>query len=455
MKLYYQCLGGALEVGANCHVLSDGERSLMLDAGSHPKREGLAAMPDFAALKLPAPHAIAVTHCHHDHIGSLPMAMKRYERARAYMSEASRLILKPMLRNSVSVMTRRAREGEEIAFTYSDLDRIERRLIDKPLYEPFTLQGQPPRGNATPTISFVPAGHVLGACGVLVDWGGTTVFFTGDTQLEPQGILDAAELPRECDVLLMEATLGLSPELDDRSRHVEVERFATACLDVLEGGGSVLAPCFALGRTQEMLHIVADLFDRGRLPRVPVFIGGLGRELCEIYDAARFLYPRRDLDFVTRDLRPSVLTSTNIDDDGLLDKPALYLVTSGMVQNSTPSYALARRMLRDERCGIFFVGYVDQDADGYPLFRARRGETVKWRAAPEGEHVACRVETFRFSAHARRKHLIEMAMRLNPRRIVVAHGSAGAIESVVAELSDRMPATQVEAAWPRKVIELA
>ena len=61
MTLTFQPLGGALEVGANCFVLSDGHRSVMLDAGLHPKKEGREALPDFAAIQGPQPLSLILT----------------------------------------------------------------------------------------------------------------------------------------------------------------------------------------------------------------------------------------------------------------------------------------------------------------------------------------------------------------------------------------------------------
>ena len=52
----------------------------------------------------------------------------------------------------------------------------------------------------------------------------------------------------------------------------------------MQRGGSVLIPSFALGRTQEMLAMLALLMQAGRVRKQPVYIGGLGRVFTEIYD---------------------------------------------------------------------------------------------------------------------------------------------------------------------------
>ena len=108
--LTYQCLGGALEIGANCHVLSDGEQSLMLDAGMHPKLDGFDGLPDLDALVGPAPRALVLTHCHHDHLGSLPAVLDRFRKTRVLLCHANRQLAHRMLRNALSIQRRRLRK---------------------------------------------------------------------------------------------------------------------------------------------------------------------------------------------------------------------------------------------------------------------------------------------------------------------------------------------------------
>ena len=63
------------DIGASSwFVEMDGHR-LLLDAGTHPKLEGLNSLPLYKATKTNDVDAIAISHCHHDHVGSLPMAL--------------------------------------------------------------------------------------------------------------------------------------------------------------------------------------------------------------------------------------------------------------------------------------------------------------------------------------------------------------------------------------------
>ncbi|NDB74763.1 MAG: MBL fold metallo-hydrolase, partial [Verrucomicrobia bacterium] len=57
------------DIGASAWWLElDGHR-LLMDAGVHPKLEGRASLPLLDLVKDTELDAIAITHCHHDHVG--------------------------------------------------------------------------------------------------------------------------------------------------------------------------------------------------------------------------------------------------------------------------------------------------------------------------------------------------------------------------------------------------
>jgi predicted metal-dependent RNase len=77
------------EIGANSYYIeADGHR-LVLDSGMHPKFEGEEALPNFAALQDREVEAIIVSHAHQDHVGTLPVLMRRQPQARVFMPEAT------------------------------------------------------------------------------------------------------------------------------------------------------------------------------------------------------------------------------------------------------------------------------------------------------------------------------------------------------------------------------
>ena len=79
-------ISGAEEIGANCYLLEmDGTR-VVLDSGMHPKREGLAAMPQFDVLEPNSVEAVFLSHSHLDHLGTLPVLQEKQPAAEVFMT---------------------------------------------------------------------------------------------------------------------------------------------------------------------------------------------------------------------------------------------------------------------------------------------------------------------------------------------------------------------------------
>ena len=93
-------------VGASAWFVDLEDHRLLLDAGTHPKREGRESLPLFELIKNESVDALAITHCHHDHVGSLPVALRYFPKAQVLMSELSYFLVERVLHNSVNVMIR-------------------------------------------------------------------------------------------------------------------------------------------------------------------------------------------------------------------------------------------------------------------------------------------------------------------------------------------------------------
>src|SRR6185437_10679318 len=134
-------------------------------------------------------------------------------------------------------------------------------------------------------LEFHDAGHALGSAGMMVRGEKETLFYTGDVSFRDQTILKGARFEDiKADVLIMETTRGNRGVPAGFTREAEIERLTQAMERVLKRKGCILIPTFALGRTQEILALLAMLTRSGRLKQQPIYIGGLGRVFTEIYD---------------------------------------------------------------------------------------------------------------------------------------------------------------------------
>ena len=210
--------------------------------------------------------------------------------------------------------------------------------------------------------------------------------------------------------MIMETTRGTRKTPADFSRSGEIEKLSTAIEATFERGGSVLIPTFALGRTQEMLAILALLMKEGRLKKQTVFIGGLGRVFTEIYDLqshrANRQHPNLQLD---EELDLSVLSRDQAAKIKL-NKSRLFVMTAGMLTENTTAYDLAKRMVEQSEHGIFFVGYADPSTPGGRLKSANHKEHFHYCDTTGNLAKRCEVRDFDLTAHANREDLIEFCL---------------------------------------------
>lgn len=448
------------EIGANSYYLEAAGRRIVLDSGMHPKNEGDEALPNFKAIGDRRLDAILVSHAHLDHIGTVPILMRRQPGARVFMSEPTADIGSALLHNSVSVMTRQREElGLTIypLYTHGETDRATDLWQSCPLRQAVTLQGEraTTADDSAITFEFFDAGHVLGSTGILLRAEGRTFFYTGDVNFDDQTIAQSAVFPESgVDVLIMETTRADTPLPENFSRAGEEKRLAEAIDRVFQRGGCVLMPVFALGKTQEALAMFYKMRREQLLGQFPIYIGGLSTKMTEIYDrhahGARRQFPRLQL---LAEVAPFVLNGKTI-----RDTPAkggrIYALSSGMMTPKTLSNIFARRVLGNARDAIFFVGYADPESPAGILKTAQLGDLVTVDPEEPAQPLRCEIEQFQFSAHASRESLVRYARKLAPKKIVLVHGDPRAVEWMRATLAAALPEADVIVPTPGLEIDL-
>jgi Cft2 family RNA processing exonuclease len=448
------------EIGANSYYLEIGRHRLVLDCGMHPKNTGEDALPNFKTIAGREIKAILISHAHQDHIGTLPVLMRRFPSARIFMTEATAEIGNVLLHNSVNVMTRQREEiGETLypLFTHRESDRASERWRWCPLRQRISISGEraPQREKDALTFEFFDAGHVLGSSGILLHAEGKTVFYTGDVNFDDQTIMEAAIFPeKQIDVLIMECTRGDHAKPAGWTRASEERRLAEAIGAAFDRRSCVLIPVFALGKTQEILAMLYKFRRERRLAEFPIYIGGLSSKMTDIYDRhahmTRRQLPRLQL---MREAAPFILNDETVR-DAPLRAGRVYVLSSGMMIPKTLSNVFARRLIENPQHSIFFVGYANPESPAGLLREAGANGEVVLDPDKSAQRVRCHIEQFQFSAHATREALIDYAKKLSPGKIVLVHGDPAAVEWMRATLSAELPRSEVIVPEPGAEVEL-
>ena len=446
------------DIGASAWLVEIDAHRILLDAGMHPKREGREGLPVFKAAKNNDLDAIAISHCHHDHVGALPVACRHFPKAHVLMTELSYFIVERVLHNSVNVMTRQRDElgiREYPLYSHDEVDDI------APQFQGFKYNRQIEWGSfqksraglPSPTLEFFDAGHTIGSAGILIRGKKETLFYTGDVCFHDQTILRAARFEDvKADVLIMETTRGNRDVPKDFTREKEIERLVTAIHAGQKKKGCVLIPSFALGRTQEMLALLALLMREGKLKAQPIFIGGLGRVFTEIYDLEAHRTHRQHTNLQLHEALQLIVLEKGRAEKMKLSGGKIFVITAGMMSENTAAHDLAARMIGDERQSIFFVGYADPDSPAGHLKAAKRGETFVFSPSAGRVTKNCDMQDFDLTAHANRGDLLEFVGQVSPRAVLLGHGDENARAWFEEQIRSRWPKIKVIQPQPGKMV---
>ncbi len=448
------------DIGASAWLVELDEHRILLDAGMHPKREGRDALPRFGKAGTHDVDAIAISHCHHDHVGALPMAVKQYPKAHVLMTELSYLLSERVLHNSVNVMTRQRDElgiKEYPLYTHDELDDMAAQFQGFKYNREveWAAHHKARAGLPSPTLEFFDAGHTLGSAGVLLRGKKETLFYTGDVCFHDQTLLKSARFEDvKADVLIMETTRGNRAVPKDFTREQEMDRLVAAIHDGQKKKGCVMIPSFALGRTQEILATLALLMREGKLKKQPIYIGGLGRVFTEIYDIESHRTHRQHTNLKLNEALQLIVLEKGQADSMKLSGGKIFVITAGMMSENTAAHDLAKRMIGDERQSIFFVGYADPDSPAGRLKAAKPGETFVFSPSAGRVTKACDVQDFDLTAHANREDLLEFVGQVSPRAILLGHGDDAARLWFEEQIHLRWPKIKVFQPQPAKLLEV-
>lgn len=426
-------------IGANSIYTKVGCFNLLIDAGLNPKELGYAAMPDFEVIKDVELDLIVLTHCHLDHLGSLPVIAARNPDIPVITAIPNIKLAPRMLRNSINVMKRQREEHAIIEyplFVHRDVIALSQQLTAQRFGHSETYI----KGSEKIDITLHQAGHIVGASAVEIVHNERRIVFTGDVLFDPQRTIPGAKLPTgKLDTLVLETTRGATERADDYTRKGEVDRLIDQINTILDRGGSCLIPVFALGRMQELFKIIYEARLGNRIHKAPIFAAGLGMDICNYFHK---IHEQTQLvDFsakMMKKLRVRTL-DPNMRPGRDLPHKGIYIVSSGMMVEHTPSYKCAVALLPHEKNGICFVGYCDPDTPGGKLLSDQENDSFFFDVLDYRSPIRASIDQFDLSGHAERNELVDYAVKSQARAIVLTHGDQEARNWFSETLQKQLP----------------
>ncbi|HEY5971660.1 MAG TPA: MBL fold metallo-hydrolase [Pseudoxanthomonas sp.] len=450
--------GAAGEVTGSMHLVVAAGKRILLDCGlMQGSREAEARNADPFPFEPAQIDALVISHAHIDHIGRVPLLVKRGFGGPIFIQQAGADLMPVMLLDSASLAesdaeraNRKRQPGEaEVLPLYARADVEQAMRQVRPLAYGLRQEILP-----GVEIAFRDAGHILGSSITELWADGRKLVFSGD--LGPMGtpILRDPETIRDADLVLMESTYG---DRKHRERadtiHELGEIFAAAWRD----GGNVLIPAFAVGRSQELLYWFAKYWDEWQLSRWKIFLDSpMAAKVVSAYDRHTDLFDEDALQVWKQKPDPFGLPNLHITESAQdsmainrFESGAIIIAGSGMANGGRILHHLKHNLGR-ANAHVVFVGYQAEGTLGRRLV-----DGAQWvRIHGRDYRVNAQKHTVGgLSAHADQRGLMEWYGGFDPHPpLVLVHGEDKAREALAGEIGER-DGVHVQLARPGMVLQ--
>ncbi|MBM4090660.1 MAG: MBL fold metallo-hydrolase [Planctomycetes bacterium] len=422
-------LGGASSIGASCTLVRVAGAAFVIDCGV--RYSGSSPLPDLSLLADTRVDAVLVTHAHMDHSGALPILAEACPGAPVFATPPTIDLVAILLRDALRLMNAADRESEVPLYNEPQVDRLLKSMAPVKFHQPLQV--------GEVEIRWLPASHILGAAMILMRTPAGTLLFTGDYSISAQHTVPALGRPDfHADLVISESTYG---ERLHENRQTAETRLLSQIGEVVDRGGRVLIPAFAVGRAQEVLLILKRALRNGRLPDTPVFVDGMVRAVCDVY-RSHDLFVSRGLiheirrtphAFYTDSIQPVMRREDRARVLGT--SPCIIVASSGMLSGG-PSAGYCQELAKNEKDAILLTGYQDEESPGRALLDLAKCEGPKLlRMGQASVPVACQFGTYGLSAHADRMQMASLIEAVSPRTVMLVHGDQGAKQSLASSLS--------------------
>ena len=326
---------------------------------------------------------LILSHAHIDHSGRIPKLVKDGFEGKIISTHATRDLCTVMLMDSAYLQERdaeyenrwRKKEGKKLIEPLYDDEDVHKAMSQ------FMTVGYD-RWYPIPEIDnvwflFKDSGHILGAGSISLRIKTEhreefTLGFTGDIGRPDRPILqDPAPMP-QCDYLICESTYG-------DKLHDQREQEKQALLDVLtttciERKGKVIIPAFSVGRTQEIVYMLDQLANEGKLPPIPIYVDSpLAINVTEIFRMHPECFDQELTKYMMTDPNPfgfnNLHYTRDVEESKKLnnkDEPCVIISASGMITGGRIKHHVLNH-IENPRNTILMVGYAAPQTIGGQL----------------------------------------------------------------------------------------
>ena len=444
-----QFLGAARTVTGSMHLVSANGIKILLDCGMFQGKRAEAYEKNRHFPFDPSQiDAVILSHSHIDHAGNLPNLVKNGYCGPIYATSATCDLCNIMLYDSAYIQER------DVEYVNKRHQRKHEPLV-QPLYDVVDVTSamsqfisinyeQQVQVSKGVTVKFLDAGHILGSAVTVleVEENGQTkkIGFTGDLGRKNIPIIKDPQPIDAVDVLISESTYG-------GKIHDPVAGMKDSLHDVIQKtadrGGKVIIPSFSVGRTQDIVYLLSELFDEGRLPVVPIYIDSpLAVNASDIFRSHTECFDQETMNHLHANEDPfgfNRLTYVrSVDESKQLNNmhsPCVIISASGMCEGGRIVHHLANN-IENPHNTILIVGYQAEHTLGRRIVEKQPEVNIFGEIHQLNAEV---VVLNSFSAHAGQDELVEYltaADHTQLKKLFLVHGELAQSEKLSAKLKE-------------------
>ncbi len=438
--------GAARTTTGSMHVLSVNGKSVLLECGLYQGKRKVAFERNRNLPFRPNTiDAVVLSHAHIDHSGNLPSLVRAGYRGPVYATPATIDLCDIMPRDSAYLQMRdvqhvnkkRKRQGKtlfEPLYVQEDVDKL------MTLFVPIDYETSK---EITYGLTVTPhdAGHILGSAliEILVRENGKAhrILFTGDLGRKGMPILRDPVVVHDTEILITESTYGnrVHPPKKDVSA-----RLRNLVNDICSRKSKLVIPAFSVGRTQQLVYFLDELYNDNEIPEIPVYVDSpLSTRATAVHEKHAECYDKEALERLHSGASPFSFGRLTFITEAEKSKelnnrpgPMVIISASGMCEGGRILHHI-KNNVRNSNNIILFVGYQAQSTLGRYLIEGRSPIRIFGDEYP----VAARVEKINaLSAHADRNELMGYFREMNTRidHAFVVHGEMEQAQALAAEL---------------------
>ncbi len=447
MDVTAKFLGGSGSVTGSKYLIDLGDFEFLVDCGLFQGHRELRERNwDKFPIALDKLEAVILTHAHLDHIGYLPRLVKQGFKGPIYCTEATAELVKILLLDSGKLQEEEAEfarkkgysrhEDPQPLYTMDDAEAVFPMLVPKAFDRTFSIY-------PNVDVTFFHAGHILGASIVKVRITGEKqtkkLVFSGDLGRSKDPLLFAPTRIPKADILWIESTYG-----DRNSSPTKPEEeLARAIRDTFDRNGLVIIPAFAVGRTQLMLYHMYQLMEKGKIPKVPIFLDSpMAIDTTKLYldfhsdhrlsamveDENEHAFKHPQLHYFQKREQSMSLNEYK--------GKAIIISASGMATGGRVLHHLFHH-LPEEKNGVIIVGYQPEGTRGRRLLDGEPNVRIY------GVEVPVKAKVYHIeglSAHADQEELMDWAEGFceKPKMTFIVHGEKKSAEALQQKLTEEL-----------------